>query len=364
MRMGRAYDVGTTLTRCRWATTERVTAVRKASLTGGINHESGRWCMSRQVRNRVTAVVLGGFLLGTAIATTGTANAGQIEARSRQVVFAGGGMFGFSCRSTPSVESMTVEAASTVRVVNRTGRGAKLMLNGASRGTVADDTVTEVVFRRGTTAVTLESDCASADESTPVVVTTTPPSTSPTPGDGSELPDGGSGGEPTSPSGSETPPTSGSQDPAPTQSQNSPTAGTKPPVSRPSTPGSVVVTQPAAPSMPLGGTTADHKTQTVPGTAGSNVPAYSEMSLGDDRAVLDDVPLMDVPLTTTEAAPAQQAAPVRDIAAAEPVAAMAPIPDSPPIGLLAIVAAVCVLGVGTGAIRAFVSQRAYRSTVA
>jgi hypothetical protein len=57
--------------------------------------------------------------------------------------------------------------------------------------------------------------------------------------------------------------------------------------------------------------------------------------------------------TTPVASPSQ--------AAAEPVAALRPVASQGPIGLLALVASVCVVGVGVGAIRALVSERAYRS---
>jgi hypothetical protein len=46
------------------------------------------------------------------------------------------------------------------------------------------------------------------------------------------------------------------------------------------------------------------------------------------------------------------------------VAAMASIPDSRLTGLLGMIAIVCVLGVSAGAIRAIVSQRASRTTIA
>ena len=130
--------------------------------------------MSRRVRNRVTATVLGGFLLGAALLTTGTASADQVEGGGRQVVFAGGGVLGLSCRSTPSVESMVVPANGRVLLVNRTGRGARLQLNGASKGSIPDDGSAEVVFRHGTTAVTLDPGCAIADETTPVLVVSSP----------------------------------------------------------------------------------------------------------------------------------------------------------------------------------------------
>lgn len=327
--------------------------------------------MSRQVRHRVTAIVLGGFLLGAAVVTTGTASAEQVDEAGRQVVFAGGGMLGLSCRSTPSVGSMTVPAESTVRVINRTGHGAKLLLNGASKGSIPDDGATEVVFRRGTTAVTLDPTCAVTDQATPVLVTATPsptgmpnPVPSPT---GGAVGGGGTGpsqpgSSPTSGSGSSQP---GSGPPATTQ--DPPTSGAGDPATAPAGgPRPTVITDQAAAggagSMPQGGTAPRVKTKVMRGTAGAGVPAFSGMPPGDDKTVLDDVPAVD--LTTAGAVPGQQALPASEMAAAEPVAAMRPMADPRPIGLLAIVAAVCALGVAVGAIRAIVSQRASRTSVA
>ncbi|HET9142224.1 MAG TPA: hypothetical protein VFO68_22850, partial [Actinophytocola sp.] len=54
-----------------------------------------------------------------------------------------------------------------------------------------------------------------------------------------------------------------------------------------------------------------------------------------------------------------------DSVAAEPLASsVEPVSDDGPIGLLAVIAIVCVLGVSAGAIRAILSQRAYRSSFA
>src|SRR3954451_12621737 len=130
--------------------------------------------MRRQVRYRVTALVLGGLLLGAPLLTNGTASAEQVEGGGRQVVFTGGGVLGLSCRSAPSVDALTVPADSTVKVVNRTGHSARLELGGASRGTVPDNGAADVVFRRGTTAVTLNPACALGNQSLPLLVTAMP----------------------------------------------------------------------------------------------------------------------------------------------------------------------------------------------
>lgn len=332
--------------------------------------------MSRQVRHRVTAMVLGGFLLGAAVVTTGTANAEQIEAGGRQVVFGGGGMLGLSCRSTPSIESMTVPAESTVRVVNRTGHGAKLLLNGASKGTLPENGTTEVVFRRGTTAVTLDPNCAVADQAMPMMVTATPstpalPDPEPEPSeDDIEVP--------AVPSDPGTPPTSapgsvasGTGSP-PVAPQRPARPGRDRPAPRPAVTGESAATRHSVPSLPQGGL-AHHrpKSKIMRGTPGvaDQAPAFAGMPPGDDQALLSSVPPVELPpvvvsASTPEAVPAAEAGTVRPVADAERVAAMTPLPEPRPVGLLAVVAAVCVLGVGAASIRAFVSQRASRANIA
>jgi hypothetical protein len=333
--------------------------------------------MSRQVRHRVTAVVLGGLLLGTPLLTNGTANAEQTavaaEAGSRQVTFAGGGVLGLSCRATPDVGSLTVPAESTVRVVNRTGYSAKLRLGGTTKGTIPDDGSTEVVFRRGTTAVLLTPNCALGQESTPVLVTATPsapatglPNPIPVPSDDDDS------AQPVEPSDSDSPATPagvtgpGTSTPTRDRTATPGTAG-KPTTTRPHTmrPGTAAATQAAttaAQGMPQGGSTSKVRTKVTRGT-GTSAPTFAGMPPGDARTIVSGVPTLDLP-PPIEPAPAAPAASSSDIAAAEPVATMEPMPDDGPVGLLAAVAIVCVLGVAVGAIRAIVSQRASRTSTA
>ncbi|MFI5495483.1 hypothetical protein [Actinoplanes sp. NPDC051859] len=324
--------------------------------------------MSRQVRHRVTAIVLGGFLLGAAIVTTGTANAEQAGEAGRSVVFEGGGIMGLSCKSTPSVGSMTVPAESTVRVVNRTGHGANLMLNGESQGSIEDDGATEVVFRRGTTAVLLDPSCAINDQATPVLVTATP-STSPTapaPGPSastsSPVPPSGSGSVPPASGGSAQPGTgSPSATTRPTTGAPGPIIA-RPDVTRPAGNGQGGAQPGTVPgSMPQGGHVTRTKTTTARSAAGHEAPTLSGLPLGGGEGALDGVPAKDV---TTPAEPALEAEPTAEAAAAEPVAAMRPMSGPRPVGLLAIVAVVMVCGVTVGAIRAIVSQRASRASLA
>ena len=82
--------------------------------------------------------------------TTGTASADQFEGGGRQVIFGGGGVLGLSCRLSPTVESMTVPAESTLHVVNRTGHDAGWSWP-ARPGLGPGGRRAEVVFRRGTT---------------------------------------------------------------------------------------------------------------------------------------------------------------------------------------------------------------------
>lgn len=339
--------------------------------------------MSRQFRYRVAALVLGGLLLGGPLVASGTASAEQVspEQVSRkqtqvdegghQVTFAGGGVLGLSCRSHPDIEAMTVPAESTVRVVNQTGHNANLQLGGDAKGMLPDNQSTEVVFRRGTTAVSLTPTCALGNDATPVLVTAQPstPATTPDPipnpsvGDSSAFV-----GDPTGsgdPSDSTQPDTLS----APLHSDRVTSAAGRPAITRANSLHSAAVAQAAtvaAQGMPPGGDGArlKGKIKTGRGTPGAAAPAFSGMPLGEEKALVPGVPELDLDSPATDAGPAAASAPTTEIAAAEPVAAMEPMREQGPIGLLAAIAMVCALGVGIAAIRAFVSQRANRAKMA
>jgi hypothetical protein len=322
----------------------------------------------------VTATVLGGFLLGAALLTTGTASADQVAGGGRQVVFAGG-VLGLPCSSTPSAESMIVPANGRVLLVNRTGHGAQLRLNGEAKGTIPDDGSTEVVFRRGRTSVTLDPSCAITDQTTPVLVTASPtptrePDPIPRPSDptasGAPLGPIGSG-TPAAPtgSGSASPdavlPTSRPQQSSTTRPGGTATIRSKTPhVTR--VPARAATT--AARARPQRGAASGvtSRTQTR-GTARAVAPSSTGRPPGDDKTNLSGVPPRDLPAPTTSAEPDRAAGVSAGVVAAEPVATMRRLPESRPIGLLAVIAIVSVLGVATGSIRAFVSQRAYRANV-
>jgi hypothetical protein len=313
--------------------------------------------MSRQVRHRITALMAGGLLLCAPLLINGTANADQAGEGGRQVVFAGGGVLGLSCRSRPDVESMTVPADTTVRVINRTGHSAELRLGGSVRGRIPEGGSTEVMFRRGTTAVLLNPACALGDESTPLLVTAMPssPATMPdpipapsAPSDSAAPPDRGS---PSAPDGGSALPDSVPADPAlPTSPRTTGEHASR-------SADAVAVAQ----AMPQGGSASPRlKGRNLRGT-GEAAPAFSGMPPGDHKRLLPGAPTIGLPQI---AEPAPAAEPPTEVVAAEPVAAMATLPESQPIGLLVVMAIVCVLGVGAATIRAIVSQRASRTPIA
>lgn len=333
--------------------------------------------MSRQSRYRVAAILLGGLVFGVPLLTNGTASAEPVPEGARQVTFAGGGMLGISCRSRPDVESMVVPADSTVRVVNRTGYSAKLQLGGATRATLPDDAATEVVFRRGTTAVLLKPNCALGEDAAPVLVTAAPsaPATMPDP---IPVPSGG-GSSPTAspaePADSDEPPgpATGSAMPDAASSAGRPVrstpAATRLDTRRPGAPRTATVAQAAktaAQAMPQGGAAPRQKvkTRTAKGKRGSAAAVFAGMPPGDARTILPGVPRIDAAPVQLGTPPPPATPSPADIAVAEPVAAVGPIRDGQPVGLLAVIAAVCAVGVATAAIRAIVSQRANRASVA
>ena len=327
--------------------------------------------MSRQFRHRVTAVVMGGFLLGAPLLMNGTANAGQVESGDgRQVVFGGGDMLGFSCQSAPDVESMTVPAESKVTVVNRTGHNARLLLGGSEKGVLADDSATQVVFNRGSTPVILDPDCTLSDEAAPAVITAAPATGAAMPGPipvpasaapAAAMPPGSDSTTASATAGSSLPDSPGLSTGRPqratvkaTRAGTTRAGGQRPGLREADS---------AAQAMPQGGAMLRIKTKTGRSTAGAGSPGLAGMPLGGKKVPASGVPSLAL-APATEAVPAAPAVPATEIAAAEPVAAVRPMAQEHPIGLLALVAAVCAIGVGVGAIRSFVAQRAYRSPIA
>jgi hypothetical protein len=338
--------------------------------------------MSRQFRYRVVALVLGGLLLGGPFLGNGTASAGQVNpggtAQGRlvegdhRVTFDGGSVFGLSCHSHPDVESMTVPANSTVRVVNQTGHNANLRLGKDTKGMLPAKGSIEVVFRRGTTAMTLTPTCTFGNDGSgsPVMVTAQPPDTpvatpgpvpDPSMGDLSTFANSSGDSDQTS----DTAAPDILSTPVHHHSHAASSAGGHSTAAPPGEPDATAA--PAAKgqvkgvSRLAGGHRHKAKVKPSDGTPGATAPALSSTPPSAQETLAPGVPALDV--NPPGPAPAAVAAPATEIAAAEPMAALEPIPDRGPIGLLAVIAMVCALGVGIAAIRAFVSQRAIRSSL-
>lgn len=312
--------------------------------------------MSRQFRHRVMAVTLGGLILGAPLLASGTGVAEAAEG-GRQVTFRGGGWPAFSCHSSPDVESTRVPAAGTVTIVNRTGHDARLLLDGVDRGLIRADSATDVRFPRGATTVAVDPNCTLDSDVTAATVTTGTPSPA----------DSGSAGPGATPGG----------DPATAQE---PSVDSGPVGPAPDAPVGAAPRGPATddrgtgrvqrrPGQVSGRKQVRRPARVVPRTkikakagrrtAGTSTLPATVLPSGQvappvvpKRVVVPPAPL--APATSSQAATVQSA---------EPVAAGRPLPPERPIGLLALVAAVCAVGVGVAAIRAFVSERASRARI-
>jgi len=315
--------------------------------------------MSRQVRYRVAAFVLGSLIFGAPMLASGTAGADPVPPGGRQVTFSGNG-FDLDCDS-----------------------------------------------RRGAAPGALEPACAIGDEAEPFLVTASPsgPATTlPGPattlsgpatalsGSATTLPDPAttlSDPVPTSASASVAeapvslaPPRSGDAAGTPTGSSAlaaaEPPSPRKPAASRPETPRQPIspaastakVATAAARSRPLvrvaprAKVKTKIKATTTAGTTGSAAPAFAGMPPGEARVRPHGVPGLDLDRVTVDAQPAAPAPPPSEIAAAASVAGAGSMREGSPSGLLALIAGVCVAGVTVAAIRSIVSERANRVKIA
>lgn len=318
--------------------------------------------MSRQFRYRVAAIVLGGLIFGAPLLTSGWASAEPVPGGARKVTFDGGGMLGLTCRSRPDIESLVVPAETRIRVVNDTGHDAQLQLGGRTKGTIPENASTDVVFRRGTIAVLLKPNCSLGDDALPLMVTASPtapavdPDPTPAPtDDADDLSTVGPAdmGEPFDRPGSPVPNSVllAERPPAKTSATG------KPSKHRKHTPGA------GSARVPRHAATAPVrvKDKDLVRTAESPAPAFAGMPPGDKKALVPAVPEIDLEPPLTEPAPAAFPPVPSEVAAAEPVSAMEPMPETAPIGLLAVIASVCALGVLVATIRAIVSQRVNRA---
>jgi hypothetical protein len=277
--------------------------------------------------SRYPAVLLAAAVVaGAPLLAAGPAGAAPVES-GRQVTFSSsGGLLGVTCSATPSPALLTIPADTTLRVVNHTGHRATLLLDGAARGEVARGSTAEVLFRRGPVSLALEPHCVIKEKSAARVnVVAAPRATTPDP-------------TPPQPSGAGS---SGTDNDRPAKSRPSGSAGGSTADPGPAgTPGR----RPVAPQAP---------SQTGSGAA-EPTPAAEDV-LPDDSGLIGD---------GTSVATPPPVEPEGGGLAAEPMASVEPITKRGPVGLLGLLATVCVLGVSIGAIRAILAQRASRTGIA
>jgi hypothetical protein len=221
-----------------------------------------------------------------------------------QVEFNGGGLGLLLCGSRPDRGSVTVKSESKVVFVNNIGQGATLQIDGENGGPIADGQAVEVQFHRGPVSIAMVPDCllnlGGNGSYEPVTVNVNRAST------------------PASSSGSKTavkPRTTPKAKPSPTPAATLPAAEP-----------SAAADDPALFSL-------EPDPSTEPGALGVDESA-APLSPADGAAISRAGQLSDTPT------------------------------DKGPIGLLAIIATVCVVGVSVGAIRAIIGQRASRAEFA
>ncbi|BCJ71793.1 hypothetical protein CS0771_13370 [Catellatospora sp. IY07-71] len=264
--------------------------------------------MSYAIRRRAAAFAAAGLLAGLPLLGAHPAAAAEPEA-APGVSFSGGGLGLLLCGSKPATAKITVAAEAKVRLTNGLGQGATLQIDGKDSAAVPDGETVEVQFHRGPVKVAMVPECLLNLNPTfePLTVEVVNKATA--------APSGG-GQSPTA-SPSKKPTTKPSPKPA-SQPGRQPQSS-----ANPGTPDSTTVPEVPEPSESLFTEPTDGESE--PGVAQS--PAVS--LVGADGAKMD-------PVAGTSS------------------------PDKGPIGLLAIIATVCVVGVSAGAIRAIIAQRATR----
>lgn len=268
----------------------------------------------RERRTRLATILAGGVVAGLPLLAAGPAVAAPPE-----VDFSGGGLGLLACDSKPSDGDVTVNAESTVVFANRLGQGATLRIDGKDASRVEKGGTSEVLFHRGTVRVEMVPDCMLNLNRTfdAVSVAVLPPND---PTDPASPPDssGGSSSGGSSAGGSSG--GQGSQGGTSDQANDGGTNGNK---------------------APEGGASASpSSTASAPADGGVSPPDAGNVegpgtTSGDEQGL-----------------------------AAEPISSVGTSGEGGPNGLLAIIAAVCVVGVMAGAIRAIVAQRATRTSVA
>ncbi|MPZ28643.1 MAG: hypothetical protein GEV12_20135 [Micromonosporaceae bacterium] len=256
------------------------------------------------------------------------------------VTFSGGcGLLGsgLGSRSSPDTEQVSLPAGSELRFANQLGQAATLRLDGEEAADIPDGGSADVVFHQGPVMATMQIDCLLGESAGAVTVAVAdPPQAQPEPPSGS----GGTaapspGGE--GPSGSDAPSGSGASPAEPGSAADQPSGAWWP--GTPAAPGDADRPTREAPADPPSGP-ADGLS---PRWGLATEPAHGSGSPGDPANVAPP--------------------PAGEFADDELTRTSGSVPGDGPVGLLALVASVCVVGVASGAVRALISQRASRAAV-
>lgn len=290
---------------------------------------------SRVLTPRVLALAAATALAGTPLLMGSPASAAQ---STGTVTFNGGcGLLGSGLggTSTPDATQLSVPAGSGVRFANRLGQPAILTLNGESVGQVPAGGAADVVFRKGPVTASMYVSCmlgSPAGTVTVEVIRADPAPVRPP-------------AAPSAPAATERPP---ARQPA---SGDAPRAA----AAKPSPPSATVegVWWPDATSQPPAALPADAGEQDGGDRAGRNGNPRGRWARETEPA--DGGDQSAEPVTVDEE-------PADGELAAQPMERTAgSATEDGPVGLLALIATVCVVGVSAGAIRTLITQRANRA---
>lgn len=268
------------------------------------------------------AAAAAAMLLSAAL-TVGASPAYAAPSDGPTVEFTGGSVLGLLvCKSDPSTERLSVRSDTRITFVNRLGEDASLLVDGKSVQGVGANQAVPVVFHHGPVEVAMTFKCSAGlmEQFTSARVAVTAP--------------------------------------APAAVRQNPT--TKPPAAGTTQSAAAA----AAPRAAGTGSSASGQGGTSRGAAAESSPtADTPDGTGEDGTTATE-PLPDSSAAAGGVTLTPPAEGVPPAVAVEPVLpAPGPVRNGP-AGLLALVATVCVVGVGMAAIRAIVAQRATRSSFA
>ena len=268
---------------------------------------------------------------GALLAAALTVGAGPVYAAPSggpTVEFSGGSMLNLLvCKSSPSTGKVTVPADTRVTFVNRLGQTATLKVDGKSVSQIGANQAVPVVFHYGPADVSMTFSCGVGvvEEFKSVGVAVTPVAGTAT-------------------------------KTAPTSTSGGSTAG-----GAKGTGGIAARNGAASTAKSPHGGSAGTKTSGATGAAANDPAATGTNSEGTEPI---DPSLLGPGASSAPLAGAAPSAPGDDQVYVEAAVPASGTPRNGPAGLLALIAAVCVVGVGIAAIRAIIAQRSTRASYA